>query len=361
LYVVIKALCLFVVVNVLYALVAPPIADVSIYNSIVPGLERMPFGNSGDPYTLTIDNADAMFTAHKISAKKTPDEIRVALIGDSSIWGENLTQDDTLAGQWNQLNLQCHGKSVKFYNLGYPHPSIVKDLIFIEEVKDRHPDAILWFVTLNTLMNQYRINPFLMGNRERALQLMDVYDIPFAPRKILAAGAGSFYEKTIIGQRSFLARWTKLQAFSLVWLATGTDLHAVPSNLETPPADVRKSPSYRDLEPGAYLHESLLLGAIDAGHAIAGDIPVVLINEPIFIASGMNSDIRYNDLYPRWVYDQYRENVAAQAQASSLTYLDMWNIIPPKYFTDTPLHLNSAGEHLLAEQLSPTLLSTVCP
>jgi hypothetical protein len=361
LYVVIKALCLFVVVNVLYALVAPPIADVSIYNSIVPGLERMPFGNSGDPYTLTIDNADAMFTAHKISAKKTSGEIRVALIGDSSIWGEALLQSDTLAAQWNRLNLQCDGKTLKFYNLGYPHPSIIKDLIFIEEVKDRQPDAILWFVTLNTLMNQYRINPFLMGNRERALQLMDVYDIPFAPRKTLAEGTGSFYEETIVGQRSFLARWIKLQALSAVWSATGTDVHNAISNLESPPADVRKSPSYRDLELNADLRESLLLGAIDAGHKIAGDIPVILVNEPIFVATGMNSDIRYNDLYPRWAYDQYREIVAAQARASSLTYLDLWNIIPPKYFTDTPLHLNVNGERLLAEQLSPTLLSTLCP
>jgi hypothetical protein len=75
----------------------------------------------------------------------------------------------------------------------------------------------------------------------------------------------------------------------------------------------------------------------------------------------MNSDIRYNDLYPRWAYDLYREVVAAQARASSLTYLDLWKIIPPKYFTDTPLHLNVTGERLLAEQLSPSLLSTLCP
>src|SRR5436189_2319643 len=118
--------------------------------------------------------------------------------------------------------------------------------MFIEEVKEKQPDVILWFVTLNTLMIQYRINPFLTGNRERALQLMDTYDIPFAPRRLLSQGANEFYEKTIIGQRSFLARWIKLQALSLVWLATGTDLHVAIMNHETPPADVRRSPSYRD-------------------------------------------------------------------------------------------------------------------
>ena len=360
-YVVIKAVCLFVLINFVYALIAPPIAGISIYNAIVPGLERMPFGSGADPYTLTIDNADAMFAAHKISAEKASDEIRVALIGDSSIWGENLLPEDTLAAQWNRLNLQCDGKRLKFYNLGYPHPSIIKDLIFIEEVKEKQPDVILWFVTLNTLMNQYRINPFLTGNRVRALQLMDTYDIPFAPRSLLSQGANGFYEKTIVGQRSFLARWIKLQALSLVWLATGTDLHVAIMNHETPPADVRKSPNYRDLEPGADLSASLLLEALPAGHDLADGIPLVLVNEPIFVANGMHSDIRYNDLYPSWAYDQYRENVAAQAQTASLTYLDMWNVIPPKYFTDTPLHLNAEGERLLVEQLNPTLLTTVCP
>jgi hypothetical protein len=115
------------------------------------------------------------------------------------------------------------------------------------------------------------------------------------------------------------------------------------------------------LEPGADLRPSLLLAALPAGRDIAGKFPVVLVNEPIFIATGMHSDVRYNDLYPRWAYDQYREIVTAQAQASSLTYLDMWNIIPPEFFTDTPLHLNVEGERLLAKHINPTLLSTACP
>ncbi len=55
-----KALALFVLVNVLYGLVQPRVADVYAYNRFIPGLERMPFGVSTDPYTLTVDNADAM-------------------------------------------------------------------------------------------------------------------------------------------------------------------------------------------------------------------------------------------------------------------------------------------------------------
>jgi hypothetical protein len=361
-YVVIKTICFFVVINILYGLVTPPITKMSVYNTVIPGLERMPFDDSTNYYTVMVDDVDAMFAAHKISAKKKPDEIRVALIGDSSIWGENLSLEDTLAGQWNRLHQQCDGKTVKVYNLGYPHPSIIKDLMFIEKAKEEQPDAIVWFISLNTVTdNQNRVHPFLMDNSERALEIMDRYHIPFAPRKVLAGNKSSFYQRTLVGQRSFLARWIKLQALGLVWLATGKDLFTAPASFQAPSADVQNDPTYRDLEPGSDLKASLLLEAFPAGKNIAGGIPIVLVNEPVFVATGAHSDIRYNDLYPRWAYDQYRENLAAQAQTISMSYLDMWNVIPPQYFTDTPLHLNAEGEQLLMEKVNPALLAAICP
>ena len=361
-YVIIKALCLFLLINVMYALVNPPIANVSIYNRLVPGLERMPFGNGNDPYTITVDNADAMFAAHKISSHKASNEIRVALVGDSSIWGDALSSHTTLAAQWDQLGAQCGGKQIKVYNLGYPHPSIIKDLIFIDELKARQPDVIIWFITLNTLINQDRLNPFLTGNREQTLRMLDTYAIPFAPRKTLAETNAGLYEKTLVGQSSFLARWIKLQALGLVWSATGDDVHHELGYSESMAGpDVSKDISYRGLQPGDDLHGALLLKALDAGHAVAGKIPLVLVNEPIYIATGLHSDVRYNDLYPRWAYDQYRDIIAAQAHSNSWAYLDMWNVIPPKYFIDASLHIQPKGEKLFAEQLNPALLSMVCP
>jgi hypothetical protein len=359
--VVVKALCLFVLFNIVYAAVKPPIADMSIYNALIPGLERLPFGNASDPYTVTMDNVDAMFAAHEISAGKTPDEIRVVLVGDSSIFGESLFSDDTLSGQWNLLTPQCNGKRVKIYNLGYPHPSIIKDLIFIEELAERQPDVIVWFVTLNTVMNQYRLNPFLTGNRERALQMMETYDIPFGSRKALAEQPTVFYQDTIVEQRSFLARWLKLQMLGVLWHAAGDDFHLERGGMEIISADVKKDPNYRDLPPGSDLRVSLLLDALTAGREVAGEVPVLLVNEPIFVASGLHSDVRYNDLYPRWAYDQYRGLLAQQAQQNSVNYLDMWNAIPPEFFTDTPLHLSADGERLFAGQLNSKLLSVVCP
>jgi hypothetical protein len=304
-----------------------------------------------------------MFAAHAISAKKAPNEIRVALIGDSSIWGDGVSSRNTLAAQWNQLGAQCGGKQIKVYNLGYPHPSIIKDLIFIDELKSRQPDVIIWFVTLNTLINQDRLNPFLIGNSERTLQLLNSYGIPLASQNTLAQNVVTgFYQQTIMGQNSFLARWLKLQALGLVWASTGDDVHRVLQYSENMvPLDVPKDPSYRGAQPGDNLRDLLLLKALDAGQAIAGKIPMVLVNEPTFIATGLHSDVRYNDLYPRWAYDQYRNILSTHAQSNAWVYLDMWNTIPAKYFIDGSLHIQPKGEKLFAEQLNPALLSMVCP
>jgi len=74
----------------------------------------------------------------------------------------------------------------------------------------------------------------------------------------------------------------------------------------------------------------------------------------------VHSEIRYNDLYPRWAYDQYRAVIATETQTSSWRYLDLWDAILPRYFTDASFHLSAEGERLLANQLNPILVSAAC-
>jgi hypothetical protein len=357
----VKALSLFVLLNLLYAFTQPHLASVSVYNTLVPGLSRMPFGNVDDPYTITVDDADVMFSSHAISAPKQSDEIRVAVVGDSSVWGEGLSVKSTLAAQWNELGTQCGAKRLKVYNLGYPHPSIIKDVIFMKELASRSPDVVVWLVTLNTFMKQAEANPFLLDNRSLALQIMDTYSIPFAPRKALTEAGRGFYGQTLLGQRSLLARWTKLQALGLVWAATGSDVQNPIEPVATPaPLELPTSLRYRGLRPGADLRKSLLLTALDAGYGSAGKVPILLVNEPIYVAAGGQSQSHYNYLYPRWAYDQYRELVASKAQSNSWAYLDLWNAIPPARFMDPALHLDPNGEMLLAEELNAALWPMVC-
>ena len=356
--VLVKAIGLFVLINLLYAMVQPPLSELSLYNLLFRGLERLPFSNGNNPFVASIDNVDAMFASHTITRRKASDEVRVAVIGDSSVWGENLYLPETLTGQWNQLEMQCGGKTMRVYNLGYPHPSMVKDLIFLKKTTAYQPDVIVWLITLNTLSSK-RVNPVLIENREYAIDLLKRYNLGFSEEKTLAGSGRSFFDKTIIGRRSFLARWIKLQALCLVWSVTGRDFdRPVPVQLTSP--DVSDDTNYRNFKEGADLRRIMLVDALAAGHEIADGIPILLVNEPMFVADGLNSDVRYNDFYPRWAYDQYRDVVAADVQGNAWKYLDLWNFIPGGYFTDTALHLNAEGERLLAERLNGEVHSLIC-
>jgi len=62
------------------------------------------------------------------------------------------------------------------------------------------------------------------------------------------------------------------------------------------------------------------------GLRAAEDTPVLLINEPMLISTGKNSDLRYNFFYPRWAYDQYRQMMAERARSGAWNYLDLWDI-----------------------------------
>ena len=106
--------------------------------------------------------------------------------------------------------------------------------------------------------------------------------------------------------------------------------------------------------------DSLMLQIISAGFDIAGDVPVVLVNEPIFLAEGRNHDIRYNAIYPRWIYDEYRVFMTEWAENKKYPYLDYWNALPPDGFSDQNFHRSSQGEQRLAEMLIPDLKKLVC-
>ena len=139
---------------------------------------------------------------------------RVVLLGDSAIWGEGLSASQVISEQWNQMAIGCGDRRITTYNLGFPHPSVMKDLVILAKALEYEPDLIIWFVTLNTLISQ-RVNPFLLANRGRALNVLNSYNISFHRGKKLAESERNFFEKTFIGQRSNLARVIKLQFLGL--------------------------------------------------------------------------------------------------------------------------------------------------
>ncbi len=174
--IIIKAALLFALINLLFALVYPieQIGRVSIYNGLVPGRERLPYGeNPAQSYNLSTYNIPALFSSHTISRPRAADEYRVALMGDSATWGWLLPADAMLSAQINAANATLDdGRRVVAYNLAYPIMALTKDLLLLEEALTQQPDVIVWLVTLESFPLAKQIFPPIVQNnaaRARAL------------------------------------------------------------------------------------------------------------------------------------------------------------------------------------------------
>ncbi len=362
--VLVKALALLVVFNLVFALAYPALVPGSwtLYNRLFPGRERFPFGeNPAEAYNFSLYNLDAMFASLALNAApKAENEFRVLVIGDSSAWGTLLHPEETLAGQLDALALQtCDGRTVRVYNLGYPTLSLVKDLMLLDRVKAYRPDLIVWPVTLEAFPRSRQLDsPIVANNAGQVQKLIAKYNLPldsFDP----ALRTPNFWERTIIGQRRNLADLLRLQLYGVMWAATGID-QAYPATFTPAARDLEADSAFHDWEGPSIPADGLALELVSAGIGMAYPAPVLLVNEPILISTGKNSNIRYNFYYPRWVYGQYREQMARASQASEWNYVDFWNLVPQEEFTNTAIHLSPRGVGMLRDALVHPLLSLAC-
>jgi hypothetical protein len=360
---VLKGLALFLVLNLVFTGIDPSmLGRLSLYNNLFTGRERFPFGeDSSRSYNLSLFNLEAMFASHVISNRQKPlDEFRVIIIGDSSTWGILLHPKDTLAGQLNSAHLSICSKKLNAYNLGYPTISLMKDLMILDAALIYQPDLIIWPVTLEAFPVENQLSsPIVANNPVLVANLILKYVLPLDPNSS-ALVQTSLWNSTLIGQRRQLADLFRLQIYGILWAATGID-QEYSTDYQRAQVDFNSDISFHQMTPESMDNSKLAYGLLDAGLSIAGDIPILLINEPMLISSGENSDLRYNFLYPHWIYDQWRENMQARTGSGKWDYLDLWNIAPPEDFTNSAIHLTPAGESLLANRVKQTILQVSCP
>ena len=349
--VVFKAALLFVLFNIVFIFMSRvPFGKLSLYNALFPGRERFPFGETRESYNLSLFDLDAMFASHILAGReKAPDEYRVLLIGDSSVWGTLLTPEQTLAGQLNSNAVSACGKTVRAYNLGYPTISLTKDLMILDQAKQYQPDLVIWITTLEAFPNHKQLtSPVVANNAERIEQLITTYQLPFSANDP-ALVKPSPWEQTFVSQRRAIADLLRLQIYGALWTSTGID-QVYPKDYERAQTDLEASQDFHGLTS---LEDALAFEVLDAGMSIARNM--ILVNEPMLISAGLNSDIRYNFFYPRWAYDEYRQRLAEHAADRNWNYLDLWNLIPPSEFTNSAIHLTPAGERLLANQIAAAI------
>ncbi len=361
--VLIKSLALFALVNLAFAYFAPRIGYLSIYNRLVPGRLRfdaeVELPNELRKDVLVLEDLDAMFSSHILSGGLKPGaEYRILFLGDSSIWGYDIPPTEIISEQINAMGLvTCDGRRVRAYDLAYLMPSFVRDLLILDRAVDFQPDLVVWPITLLTFQSRRADASFLKYQADRVLEMSSRYDLQVEAASRLRPSV--FWDRTVLGQRLRLKKVFIEQLYGLMWAGT---------NLGPPPGvplseDVDVSAAYYELDSPAdlpALAASLQFRVLEAGYQIADGIPVLVVNEPIYIATGANSDIRYNKYYPRWAFDGYRRLIADWMHSAGHDYLDLWDAVPPDEFIGSPLHLNPAGERRLAGLLAPEILRSAC-
>jgi len=363
-----KAMLLFIAANFGFALINPPIGKLTLYNHLFPGRLRFPYEQEPEFYFAGFnapiyEDFDAMFGAHVVSQRKPSNEYRVFLLGDSSTWGVTVQPGDMLSEQINQRGLKtCDGRDIRVYNLGYPLPFITRDLLIMDKALEYQPDMILWLVTLSTLEPKTAETYFILPHAEQYLKLAKTYNLSSSEYSVPILKP-AFFDGTIIQQRIRLKRIIFNQAMGVLWSATGIDNHEGLQEVgKSPSPDVGNDPTYDGLDASesSSVFKNLKMDVVSAGYARAGNVPVILVNQPIFIANGLNSEVRYNSIYPRWVFDGYRQFILDWAGEQKQSYLDFWNILPPADFADQAFHRNANGEKHFAEQLIPDLQKLTC-
>jgi hypothetical protein len=343
-----KALALFACLLLAVVVVDPirPLARLSIYNTLVPSRQRLPWGERPElAYSLTMGNYEAMFASHVIAQPKAADEFRVVLIGDSSTWGFLLKPEDTLTGLLNARGLQQSGKRVRFYNLGYPDFSLSKDGALLVGALRHQPDMIVWLVTLRSFPKSLQAHALVETLPRAWLTTAPEIGVAVEPPV-----------RSLSSTRRELADLARLQLFGLAWAATGIDQH-YPTDYTPVQRDLDADTTFGAFTAPSLPREQLMYGVFDGAQKRMGDVPLIVVNEPMLISSGANSALRYNFFYPRWAYDQYRVDLSDTLHTAGIRYLDYWDRVPQSEFTNSAVHVTPAGSRIVADQLARDLFA----
>jgi hypothetical protein len=214
---------------------------------------------------------------------------------------------------------------------------------------------LIWLTTLQSFPRERQLtSPLVANNAERIRELIARYELSLDPDDPELVEP-SKRDRTFVGQRRAIADLLRLQIYGVLWAATGID-QVYPEDYTRAQIDLEPSDEFQGLTSAdrSSFQESLALDVLAAGMS-AAPVPTLLVNEPMLISDGLNSEVRYNFFYPRWAYDEYRQILLEQSDEHSWNYFDFWDIVPIQEFTNSAVHLTPQGEAMLTEKVAEAI------
>lgn len=348
--VVAKAVLLFILCNLIYALAQPldTLAQITLYRGVFQLQPRLTLSEDTDRlFEGGIYNIPAMMLRHSITSPKARDEFRIIMLGDSATRGLGQTFEQTYAGRINAMNLRtADGRRVVIYNLGLRSNSVLKDALLLDYLLDTDPDMVIWMLSLDGLHEDFALtHPLVERNAERLRDYIkrENLSLPLPPET-------SFLARTLIGQRRDLAELLQLQTYGFSLAATTLpERHVPPNDLD----NFARDETWQTLQPPYTLtEEGLLFNVLEAARS---HLPILLVNQPIYRSAGANGDVRYNLTYPRWAYDQHRALMQDYTAVHDWPYVDLWDVVPSEMFTDSAYHMRPEAAAYVADGIAEAL------
>jgi hypothetical protein len=352
-----KALALFLVFDLLQAAthLDRRIADLPLLQHLVPPMARLDVMR--DYPTPVMWPLSPLLTAHRIGRPKAPDEYRVAVLGDSGTFGMSMSAADAIPGKMTRAGERIGGRRVVAYNLSYQTPNTLKDLVILRHVLPLRPDAVVWFVSLYDLASDtpppYReqVHIILRVNREDVREIAAKYGIDTWETRRLAAERHWWSRSVFVTGARYRDFAILLGRALLDSLSGGDPSDSARARMPwigskpLPPLPLFVQTGI-DQPPMPNARWKTLL----AGEAMARSrgVRLLVVNDPLLIAAGPGSERMYDSFFGRAIYDRYRATMERFCREHGIEYLDLWNLLPPEDFDETPQHYLPAGNARIA-------------
>jgi len=334
-----------------------------IYKSFTPPTARLGLANQiGDPIWWRLDT---LLDAHEIAQPKATGEYRVIFLGDSATFCLYCRSTEAIPQLFTELGATIDGKRVHAYNLAYPGSDWLKDILILKHALNYQPDAIVWLVTAKGASDQ----PLPQEPDAHLITRLNADELPSLARQYNLdtwetrryADADAWYQRSIWTHGGRYRDWLVLIARSI-----GNDLSYPGKDLTQeyllPGEPVTTQPIQAVAEinsslPGYDRFPNRQWDLLLAGQRMAQEarIPLLIVNEPIYVGSGPNSEVNYNSFYERDLFDRFRAAMTDFTQQHTMTYLDLWNRLPPENLSNTSLHYNLEGNRRVAEEVMKAL------